>query len=368
MPQQTSPFLESKYGWNYGESAWNTGMDENLVKMGFMFDGNVDAITASLPPVSNGTAYFLTTDNRFYFAVGGIYYSSPCPKYFIFKLKSNGNWYQFNGTSAVQIDNPSQTDARLDAVELTVSTLGSAAFEDVADLATQAELDVASAQANSYSDNVLASHVAALDPHTQYTTSDEVTAIATPIASSAVTTHEAAPDPHPQYLTQTEGDARYLQMSNTRIFGQRTVTNNTTTIAKTAAVDPTLVSNADYTQVTGIFAALPDGIVSGVTQQTNSMLINTTGPYEIKIWASFTSSTNNTNVAFKFAVNGVIGTARRPRARVGTTGDRVAVAAHGYINLNAGDVVTLWFASDTTSNITIEDAVFSVLYLGGFSP
>lgn len=337
MPQQTSPFLESKYGWNYGESAWNTGMDENLVKMGFMFDGNVDAITASLPPVSNGTAYFLTTDNRFYFAVGGVYYSSPCPKYFIFKLKSNGNWYQFNGTSAVQVDNPTQTDARLDAAETTISSLGTAAFEDVADLATQAELDVASAQANSYSDGVIATHV-------------------------------AAPDPHPQYLTQTEGDARYLQMSNTRIFGQRTVTNNTTTIAKTAAVDPTLVSNADYTQVTGIFASLPDGIVSGVTQQTNSMLINTTGPYEIKIWASFTSSTNNTNVAFKFAVNGVIGTARRPRARVGTTGDRVAVAAHGYINLNAGDVVTLWFASDTTSNITIEDAVFSVVYLGGFSP
>lgn len=336
MPQQTSPFLESKYGWNYGESAWNTGMDENLVKMGFMFDGNVDAITASLPPVSNGTAYFLTTDNRFYFAVGGVYYSSPCPKYFIFKLKSNGNWYQFNGTSAVQVDNPTQTDTRLDAAETAIASLGSAAFEDVADLATQAELDVASAQANSYSDSVVATHV-------------------------------AASDPHPQYLTQTEGDARYLQMSNTRIFGQRTVTNNTTTIAKTAAVDPTLVSNADYTQVTGIFAALPDGIVSGVTQQTNSMLINTTGPYEIKIWASFTSSTNNTNVAFKFAVNGVIGTARRPRARVGTTGDRVAVAAHGYINLNAGDVVTLWFASDTTSNITIEDAVFSVLYLGGFS-
>lgn len=337
MPQQTSPFLESKYGWNYGESAWNTGMDENLVKMGFMFDGNVDAITASLPPVSNGTAYFLTTDNRFYFAVGGVYYSSPCPKYFIFKLKSNGNWYQFNGTSAVQVDNPTQTDTRLDAAETTIASLGTAAFEDVADLATQAELDVASAQANSYSDSVVATHV-------------------------------AASDPHPQYLTQTEGDARYLQMSNTRVFGQRTVTNNTTIIAKTAAVDPTLVSNADYTQVTGIFAALPDGIVSGVTQQTNSMLINTTGPYEIKIWASFTSSTNNTNVAFKFAVNGVIGTARRPRARVGTTGDRVAVAAHGYINLNAGDVVTLWFASDTTSNITIEDAVFSVLYLGGFSP
>ncbi|MNG07498.1 hypothetical protein D3C84_908020 [compost metagenome] len=112
--------------------------------------------------------------------------------------------------------------------------------------------------------------------------------------------------------------------------------------------------------MTGIFTTLPDGIVNGVTQDTNSMVIETTGPYEIKVWASMTSSVNNTNVAYKFAINGVIGTARRPRARIGTTGDRVSVAAHGYINLTAGDVVTLWFASDQTANITIEDAVFSV--------
>lgn len=336
MTQQTSPFLEGKFGWNFGESGWHTGMDENINKFSFMFGGNVDAIVASLPAAVNGNAYFLTTDNRFYFVINSTFYSSPCPKNFVFKIKTSGDYYEFNGTSAVQIDNPTQTDARLIAVEATIASLGSAAFEDLADLATQAELDVASAQANDYTDTVM-------------------------------TTHEAALDPHPQYLTQPEGDARYLQITNTQIFGQRSITTNVTAIPKTAAVDPTLVSNADYTQVTGIFTALPDGISSGVTQQTNSMLIETTGPYEIKVWCSFTSSVNNTNVAFKFAINGVIGTARRPRARVGTTGDRVSVAAHGYINLTAGDVVTLWFASDQTANITLEDAVFSVVYLGGFS-
>lgn len=336
MPQQTSNFMEMKYGWNYGESAWNTGADENWLKSGFMFDGNVDAVVGSLPVPVNGQAYFLTADNRFYFAVGTNFYSSPCPKHFIFKIRSTGDFYQFNGTSAVQIDSPQGIDSRLDAVELTLSSLGSAAYENLADLATQAELDVVSAQANSYSDSVLSTHV-------------------------------AASDPHPQYLTQTEGDARYLQITNTRIWGQRTITNNTTVKAMTAAVDPTLSTNSDYSQVTGIFSALPDGIVNGVTQQTNSMLINTTGPYEIKVWSSFTSSVNNTNVSFKFAINGVIQTARRPRARVGTTGDRVSVSAHGYINLTAGDVVSLWIASDQTANITIEDGVFSVVYLGGFS-
>lgn len=154
MPQQTSPFIEGKYGWSYGESGWNPGMDENLNKFSFMFDANVDTIVNSLPAAVNGQAHFLTTDNRFYFAVGGIYYSSPCPDHFIFKLRSTGDFYQFNGSSAVQIDSPIALDARLDAIELTISTLGTAAFEDVANLATQAELDVASAQANAYTDDL----------------------------------------------------------------------------------------------------------------------------------------------------------------------------------------------------------------------
>lgn len=336
MSQQTSPFLESKFGWNYGESGWHLGMDENLLKTGFMFDGNVDGVVATLPTLVNGQAHFLTTDSRFYFAVGGQWYSSPCPKWFVFKLRSNGNYYQFNGTSAVVVDNFTALDTRLDAAETTIGTLGTAAFVTVDSLATQAELDVASSQANSYSDSVVATHAAAVNPH-------------------------------PQYMTEAESDARYLQITNTQIFGQRTVTNNTTTIAKTAAVDPTLVSNSDYTKITGIWSATPDGITNGVTQGVDNLTIQTTGPYEIKVWTSFTSSVNNTNVAFKFAVNDAITLVRRPRARVGTTGDRVAVAAHGYVSLTAGDVVTLWFASDQTANITLEDAVFSITYLGGFS-
>jgi hypothetical protein len=152
MPQQQAPFLEGKYGWNFGESGWDTGMNENLLKFSFMFDGNVDSIVASLPPVSNGAAHFNSADNRFYFGVGTVWYSSPCPKSFIFKIKSNGDFYQFNGTSAVKIDSPSETDSRLSAVELTLSSLGTAAFQNVEDFATQAELDVVEGQAQGYTD------------------------------------------------------------------------------------------------------------------------------------------------------------------------------------------------------------------------
>lgn len=99
MTQQTSPFLEGKFGWALGESNWNLGMDENLLKFSYMFDKNIDGIVSSLPAAVNGQAYFNTTDNRIYFAVGGSYTSTPTPKWFIFTLRTTGIPYQFDGTS-----------------------------------------------------------------------------------------------------------------------------------------------------------------------------------------------------------------------------------------------------------------------------
>lgn len=155
MTQRISPFLEGKYGWEYGESGWNSGMDENLLKFSFMFEGAVDEIADTLPVAANGTSVFLTTDNRLYFSVGTVWYSSPCPKWFEFIVKSSGQTYQFDGVSANIIDNASQLNNRLSSVELTISQLGSAAFEDVSLFATQAALDIASSQANAYSDQAV---------------------------------------------------------------------------------------------------------------------------------------------------------------------------------------------------------------------
>lgn len=143
-------------------------------------------------------------------------------------------------------------------------------------------------------------------------------------------------------------------------YGQRAVTNNAGLLAKTAATDPTLVSNTDYTQVTAIFEAVGGGINRGVTQQVNSMTVARAGAYEIMLWASLSSSVNNTEVAFKFAVNGAIGLVRRPRVRLDVANNVGAVCANGFVTLAVGDVVTLWLASTTTANIKIIDAVFSL--------
>jgi hypothetical protein len=154
MSQQTSPFLEGKYGWNFGESGWNTGMDENLLKFSYMLDNNVDSVTDSLPPAVDGEAHYLTTDNRIYFAIGTTYYSTPIPKWFVIKEKTTGNCLQFNGTSLLAIDSPSNLASRLDSLETNESNLGTAAFEDVEFFATQAELDVVEAQSSAYTDTL----------------------------------------------------------------------------------------------------------------------------------------------------------------------------------------------------------------------
>lgn len=143
-------------------------------------------------------------------------------------------------------------------------------------------------------------------------------------------------------------------------YATRTITNNSSLIAKTAATDPTLVSNTDYTQVTALFGAIPDGVVRGITQQTNSLTITRAGVYEIMLWASVSTSNNNVNVAFKFAVNGTIQLVRRPIVRLDALNNIGTVCANGLVQLGVGDVVTLWLASTVTTNVRIYDAVFSL--------
>lgn len=143
-------------------------------------------------------------------------------------------------------------------------------------------------------------------------------------------------------------------------YGNRTITNNASLISKTAATDPTLISNTDYTQITAIWDAIGSGINRGITQQTNSMTVARTGAYQIEIWSSLKAAANNTDIAFKFAVNGAISLVRRPRVRLDINTNWYAIAAHGQVMLNAGDVITLWMACTTNTNVTISDLVLTL--------
>ena len=184
MTQKVSPFLEGKYGWDFGESGWNSGMDENLLKFSYLFDRNVDAVVSTLPVISTGNAYYLTTDNRIYFSVGGVVQSTPVPKWFTFYIKESGENYQFNGSTAVKVDTTTELDTRLITVEGVVDTLGSAAFKSASSFTTVEELDVAEAQAAAYTDTAISSFDASL---TQPGTADKL-GFSRSVLSSAITT------------------------------------------------------------------------------------------------------------------------------------------------------------------------------------
>lgn len=155
MSQQTAPFLESKYGWNFGESGWNTGMDENLLKFSYMFDRNIDGIVNSLPSAVTGQAYYLTTDKRIYFSVNNSWVSTPVPKWFSVNLRSTGQTYIYNGTVLSLVPNNTDLSSRLTAVELEIDGLGTASLKNEDFFASKDQLDVAVSQVNSYTDNQL---------------------------------------------------------------------------------------------------------------------------------------------------------------------------------------------------------------------
>ena len=82
MPQKQAPWLETNYGWSYGESGWNGGMDSNLLKFSAMLENNIDGIVSTLPPAVNGKVYYNTTDTRLYFtAVSYTHLTLPTTPY-----------------------------------------------------------------------------------------------------------------------------------------------------------------------------------------------------------------------------------------------------------------------------------------------
>lgn len=52
MSSVTESNLGLNYGWAYGESGWNTGMDDNLVKLGFTSRNQVKVYRQALRDIT----------------------------------------------------------------------------------------------------------------------------------------------------------------------------------------------------------------------------------------------------------------------------------------------------------------------------
>ena len=146
-------------------------------------------------------------------------------------------------------------------------------------------------------------------------------------------------------------------------YGQLTFTANATPISVTAASDPTLRNNSDYTQITGIWDAVPHGLNNGFTQYADSIEVLRAGVYHVAFWATVTAGANNTDVGVKFAVNGALNLQRVPKVQIVNTNQPKNLTANGFVQLAAGDILTLWNAASNTTTIEWEDGVFNLVEL-----
>lgn len=132
--------------------------------------------------------------------------------------------------------------------------------------------------------------------------------------------------------------------------GELRVTDNTTPISVTAAADSTLVNDSDYTQITGIWDAIPHGQNTGVVQSANSLTVTQTAVYEIIISVTGSCTVNNTSTAIRASISGVLAPDRM-RNFFAASGTYNGHAIQGFGLLPAGTTIELFHAADKTCDI-----------------
>jgi len=131
------------------------------------------------------------------------------------------------------------------------------------------------------------------------------------------------------------------------------------TISVPAAVDATLKTNSDYIKLnaTDMWSG---GIQDGVNFDSTAgdLVITRAGKYELSMWATqYVGGSQTRNVAFKYSINGVLSD-RKVATSSYHSGQLNSVSAVGFVELNAGDRVSLYVACSGAVNLTVTDATF----------
>lgn len=122
MPQKLSPYLDFKWGWDYGESGWNIGMDENILKSSILLDGNIEEILDN-PPTTNTTlkSYYLRSDNHIYFSVNNSWITFPAPLNKIFYVGETSTPFSFNGAEFMRVLSNDEIDDSIQSINQSLS-------------------------------------------------------------------------------------------------------------------------------------------------------------------------------------------------------------------------------------------------------
>lgn len=139
------------------------------------------------------------------------------------------------------------------------------------------------------------------------------------------------------------------------------------TILLNAAVDSTLNTATDYVKLNGTTFwsnGISDGI--GLDSTNGNLVIQRAGNYDLSFWVShYINGSVNRNIAFKYAINGVVST-RKVITTSSFSGDMHSVGANGFIQgLNVGDTISIYVACTGAVTLSVTDA--TILARGRFS-
>lgn len=138
------------------------------------------------------------------------------------------------------------------------------------------------------------------------------------------------------------------------VHGEMVIQSNVTAEVVATAVDSTLATDSDYTQIITGWSA---GHLDLVTFSVDALTVPVSGDYEIHAWADILVPGNNQKVGIKYSVNET--TPLSVRKIVGTSasaGDYINVAGSGYVALTANDNLSLWIATDKAGDPTVLEA------------
>lgn len=147
-----------------------------------------------------------------------------------------------------------------------------------------------------------------------------------------------------------------FELVNHSSHGAMTITNNSTPMALTAAVDPTFNTASDFALVTGAGGPWVGEQLFGMTFDTNKITVGTTGIYKIDLWGNVNGwAANNTVLCFRYRVNGTTLSSRKPTIKTNAASDPRQVGGFGLLTLNDGDYLQLMVACSATGSYTFND-------------
>ena len=140
-------------------------------------------------------------------------------------------------------------------------------------------------------------------------------------------------------------------------YGAIEIGTNTTAHAVVAAADSTLNTDTDYTRLYASPATVwTPGLADGTVVGTDEIVVSDAGVYKIELYLSFRSP-NNSDTAFKFAINGTAPFSTRKLLRSATSASDWGVASgQGIVQLSAGDSVSIQVACTVTGNIIVDSS------------